>query len=157
MKSPVFFFQFLNTRSHKGEKDKTTDKDRDSGSDVEETNLSLMDRTKRQAKAAREQQRRNVDASAKDEVQDLEEIVLQTRERVKAAKSRAAALCRELQELQEEEEEESIAVSEEAVPVSAPVPDASDPGAFVATSLQSAVNRSYLFVGFLDVNFIQNR
>ena len=84
--------------------------------------------------------RQTSDASAEDEFQDLEEIVLQTRERVKAAKaakSRAAALRRELQELQEEEE--SIAVSDEVDPVSAPLPDASNPGAFVAASLKSAL------------------
>ena len=98
-----------------------------------------MDRTKRQAKAAKEQLRRN---EADDEVRDLEEIVLQTRERVKAAKaakSRAAALRLELQELQEEED--SI---HEEVPV--PVPGASDPGAFVAASLQSAVLYFLLYV-----------
>ena len=96
-----------------------------------------MDRTKRQAKAAREQQRRN-DVPAEDEVQDLEEIVFQTRERVKAAKavkSRTDALRRELQELQEEEE----SIAEEASPVTAPLPDPSDPGAFVAASFNSAV------------------
>ena len=95
-----------------------------------------MDRTKRQARAAREQQLRNIDASAEDEVQDLEEIVLRIRERVKAAKaakSRAAALRQELQD-----EEDSIA--EEAAPVSAPLLDALDPGAFIAASLKSAVN-----------------
>ena len=98
-----------------------------------------MDRTKRQARAAREQQLRNIDASAEDEVQDLEEIVLRIRERVKAAKaakSRAAALRQELQELQDEED----SITEEAAPVSAPLPDASDPGAFIAASLKSAVN-----------------
>ena len=100
-----------------------------------------MDRTKRQANAVREQQQRSFGAPIEDEVQDLEEIVLQTRERVKtakAAKSRAAALRRELQELQEEEQ--SIFASEEADPVPAPVPVSSDPGAFLAASLNSAVN-----------------
>ena len=86
------FFQF--TRSHRGEKDKVPDHD-DSASEVDEGNLSLMDRTKRLAKAAREQQQQVLDNSVDAEVQDLEEMVLQSRERVKAAKeakSRAAAL-----------------------------------------------------------------
>ena len=102
--------------------------------------MSLMDRTKRQVKAAREQQRR--DDNDEDDVQDLEEVVRQARERVKAAKtskSRAAALRFELQELQEEER--SIVASEDIVPISAPAPapDISDPSAFLAASLQSAV------------------
>lgn len=69
---------------------------------------------------------------AKEEVMDLEEVVLQTRERVKAAKaakSRAAELRRQLTELQDEEE--SLAVSDQEV---APVPDPSNAGAFVAAS-----------------------
>ena len=102
-----------------------------------------MDRAKRQTKAAREQHKRKTDTllTAEDEVMDLEEVVLQTREWVKAAKaakSRAAELRRELQE-----EEESIAAASdlEAAPVAGPVPvpDASDPGAFVTASLKSAV------------------
>ena len=113
------FFQFLNTRSQKGEKDKSAGKDQDSGSEVDENNLSLMDRTKRQAKAAREQQRREDE----DEVQDLEEVIRQTRERVKvakASKSRAAALRLELQDLQDEEQ--SIAGIEDTAPAADPAP-----------------------------------
>ena len=120
-----------------------------------------MDRTKRQAKAARDQARRAADPSPEDEVLDLEEVVLQTRERVKAAKAakaRSAALRQELLQLQEEED--SIAADNEpAVPatavfpasapapavadpsafVAAPAPAVTDPGAFVAASLNSAV------------------
>ena len=61
-----------------------------------------MDRTKRQAKAAKELLRKK----SEDEVMDLEDVIRQTRERVnaaKAAKSHAADLRHELQELQEEE------------------------------------------------------
>ena len=143
-------FQFLNTRSHKdkGEKDKAPDHDSASDPDVEEANLSLMDRTKRQAKAAKVQAKRAGEpfTSPEDEVTDLEEVVIQTRERIKAAKAakaRATALRQELLLLQEEEE--SIAgdldvVTPAVPPISAPVPDASDPGAFIAATLKSAVN-----------------
>ena len=101
-----------------------------------------MDRTKRQAKAARDQfqQQPTLDAPVDGEVQDLEQMVLQTRERVKAAKAaklRAASLRQELLDLQEEEQ--SIAASEDVHPASAPAPVATDTGALVAASLQSAV------------------
>ena len=102
-----------------------------------------MNRTKRQAKAAREQQQQQQqllqDNPVDDEVQDLEELVRQTRERVKATKasrSRAATLRRELQELQDEEQ--SFVASDEADPIPASAPNA-DPGAFVAATLKSAV------------------
>ena len=119
--------------------------------------MSLMDRTKRQAKAAREQHKKKTDTlfSAEEEVMDFEDVVRQTRERVKAAKaakSRAADLCCELQELQEEEE--SLAASDhEAVPT--PVPDPSDASAFVVASLKSAVSLLALFyVYFLALAFM---
>ena len=135
--------QFLNTRSHKdkGEKDKVPDED--SASDVDDANLSLMDRTKRQAKAARDHAKRAAEPSPEEDVLELEEVVLQTRERVKAAKAakaRASSLRQELLQLQAEEE--SIAADPESAmpaPATAPVPDATDPGAFVAASLSSAV------------------
>ena len=104
-----FSLQF--TRSHRGEKEKAPEQD-DSNSEVEvdERNLSLMDRTKRMAKAAKEQQQQqSLDVSLDGEVQDLEEMVRHTRERVqaaKAARSRAAALRLELQQLEEEEHAE---------------------------------------------------
>ena len=143
--------QFLNTRSHKGEKEKEKEKDAVSASDasdkVPEGDLSLMDRTKRQARAARDQHKKKTNTllSAEEEVLDLEEVVLQTRERVKAtkaARSCAEALRRELRDL--EEEEQSILLSDDdaspvippvpaAAPVPAPVPDPADPGAFLAT------------------------
>ena len=102
-----------------------------------------MDRTKRLAKAARDQQQQALGIPVEDEVQDLEEMVRRTRDRVKAvksAKSRAAALRQELQEL--EEEEQSVIAEDDPVPapVSAPVPvSAPDPSAFVAATLKSAV------------------
>lgn len=106
-----------------------------------------MDRTKRQAKAARKQ----AEAVQDNEVLELEEVVFQARERVqaaKASKSRAAALRQELLQLQEEEE--SIAADQDAapalLPLSAPAP--TDPGALVAASLSSAVN-IYFYSAFL--------
>ena len=155
------FFQFLNTRSHKGEKgekEKVPDQDSASDADVEDANLSLMDRTKRQAKAAKVQSKRAAESfpSPEDEVTDLEEVVIQTRERIKAAKAakaRATALRQELLQLQEEEE--SMAgdpdIVAPALPVPAPVPDASDPGAFIAATLKSAVKKetSLFFEYFL--------
>ena len=71
--------------------------------------MSLMDKTKRHPKAAREQHKSRTEnlLSAEEEVLDLEEVLLQTRERVKATKathSRASAIRQELLELQEEEE-----------------------------------------------------
>ena len=138
----LLFFQF--TRSHRGEKEKapTNDQDDSASSDVEEGNLSLMDRTKRLAKAARDQQQQALGIPVKDEVQDLEEMVRRTRDRVKAvksAKSRAAALRQELQDL--EEEEQSVIAEDDPVPASsAPVPVAApDPSVLVAATLKSAV------------------
>ena len=148
------FFQF--TRSHRGEKDKAPadvqDQDDSASSDVEEGNLSLMDRTKRLAKAARDQQQQALGIPVEDEVQDLEEMVRRTRDRVKAvksAKSRAAALRQELQEL--EEEEQSVIAEDDPVPApaSAPVPvSAPDPSAFVAATLKSAVIIFYILLYF---------
>ena len=138
--------QFHNTRSHKdkGEKEKAPGQDSASDVDVDEANLSLMDRTRRQAKAAKEHAKRAAEPSpTDDEVLDLEEVVFQTRERVKAAKAakaRADALRQELLQLQEEED--SIAADDvSAIPApAAPVPNATDPGAMVAASLTSKVN-----------------
>ena len=105
-----------------------------------------MDRTKRQAKAAREQQQQQqqqhvVDVPTDGEVQDLEELVLHTRERVKAAKAaklRAATLRRELQDLQEEEQSFAAYDEVDPAPLPVPVPNA-DPSSFVAATLKSAV------------------
>ena len=159
-----FFFQF--TRSHRNEKDKAPVNDGSSSSEPDEGNLSLMDRTKRLAKAARDQEQQALDIPVEDEVQDLEELVRRTRERVKAvksAKSRAADLRRELQEL-EEEEQSVIAEADhppasatvpvpavvEAIPASVPaaIPAVTDPGALVAASLDSAVI-VYLIIYFI--------
>ena len=148
------YLQFLNTRSHKDKGEREKAPDQDSSSDVDEANLSLMDRTKRQAKAARDHAKRAAEPILEDEVLGLEEEVLQTRERVKAAKAakaRATALCQELLELQEEEE--SIAADNDSAipaPATAPVPDVSDPGAFVAASLTSAVN-IYFFIAIFGI------
>ena len=119
--------------------------------------MSLMDRTKRQAKAAREQHKKKANTllSAEEEVLDLEEVLLQTRERVKAtkaARSRAADLRRELKEL--EEEELSVIASDEEAVAPAPVPDASDPGAFIAASLKSAV--CFYFLLLYNINFLHS-
>ena len=98
------FSQFHNTRSKdKGEKEKAPGQDSASDVDVDEANLSLMDRTRHQAKAAKGLAKHAVDPSAvDDDVHDLEEVVFQTRERVKAAraaKARADALRQELLQL----------------------------------------------------------
>ena len=123
------------------EEDRNSDPDVDAP--VSEADLSLMDRTKRQAKAAREQHRKKTSTllSAEEEVLDLDEVLHQTRERVnatKAARSHAADLRRQLQELQEEEEEEEIRDSDQEQEVAA-TPDPTDAGAFVAASLKSAI------------------
>ena len=134
-------FQF--TRSHRGEKDKAPANDDSTSSEVDEGNLSLMDRTKRLAKAARDQEQQALDIPVEDEVQDLEELVRRTRDRVKAvklAKSRAAVLRQELQDLEEEEQSVIAEVDHPPAPATAPVPaSAPDPASFVAATLQSAV------------------
>ena len=135
--------QFHNTRSKdKGEKEKAPGQDSASDVDVDEANLSLMDRTRRQAKAAKGLAKQAVDPStADDNVPDLEEVVFQTRERVKAAraaKARADALRQELLQLQEEEV--SIAADHGSAVPAPVVPAATDPGVMVAASLDSAVN-----------------
>ena len=163
--SVSFFFQF--TRSHRNEKDKAPVNDGSSSSEPDEGNLSLMDRTKRLAKAARDQEQQALDIPVEDEVQDLEELVRRTRERVKAvksAKSRAADLLRELQELEEEEQSviaeadhppasatvpvPAVAVAAIPAPVPAAIPAVTDPGALVAASLDSAVI-VYLIIYFI--------
>ena len=137
--------QSRNTRSKDlGEKEKEKAPGQDSGSDVDvdEANLSLMDRTRRQAKAAKGLAKQAVDPAAVDDnAHDLEEVVFQTRERVKAAraaKARADALRQELLQLQEEED--SIAADHGSAVPPPVVPSAADPGAMVAASLDSAVN-----------------
>ena len=77
------FLSFQFTRSHRGEKDKAPANDDSTSSEVDEGNLSLMDRTKRLAKAARDQEQQALDIPVEDEVQDLEELVRRTRDRVK--------------------------------------------------------------------------
>ena len=80
-----------------------------------------MDRTKLQAKAARDQHknRTNTLHSAEKEVLDLEEVLLQTRERVKAtkaARSRAADLRRKLKEHEEEEQSVWLPMTKQSPP-----------------------------------------
>ena len=116
-----------------------------------------MDRTKRQAKAARDQHKQRTTAllSNEDEVLDLEEVVLQTRQRVqaaKAAKARAAALRQELQDLHEEEESLAAASDQEVAPAVPPAPvfcqEESSAGALVATSLKSVVRLPCHYIDF---------
>ena len=128
------------------------EKDKDLESDVEEVadaDLSLMDRTKRQAKAAREltKKRSKALSSAEEDVLDLEEMLAQAQQKAdatKAARARAADLRRQLQALQDDED----AISDQdhlslqaavpaAVPVTATAP--ADVASALAVSLQSAV------------------
>ena len=83
-------FQFLNTRSQKGDKAKDQgleeDKNSDLDQDASEADLSLMDRTRRQVKSARDNLKKNSKAlsSYEEEALDLEELLTQSRQKAEA-------------------------------------------------------------------------
>ena len=152
----LFYFQSSNTHSQRLEREKEMEKekDKDLESDVEEVadaDLSLMDRTKRQAKAAREltKKRSKALSSAEEDVLDLEEMLAQAQQKAdatKAARARAADLRRQLQALQDDEDAMSDqdhlplqAAAPAAVPAPAPATVPADVASALAVSLQSAV------------------
>ena len=152
-----FFFQHANTRSQKGDKgdrDQAKASDLDDGDLVSEADHSLMGRTKKQAKAARDNLKKNVQAcsSLEEEALDLEELIAKSREKAestKAARDRVARLRRELEELENEQHQDPDSDQDldqeplshqpvlAAVPASAPA--APDVASALATSLQAAV------------------
>ena len=85
------FFQHAKTRSQKGEREKDPARasDLDDGDLVSEADLSLMARTKKQAKAARENLKKNAQAcsSLEEEALDLEELLAKSREKAEASKA----------------------------------------------------------------------
>ena len=103
----LFSFLFANTRSQKGEREKEKERgsDLDEADQLSEADLSLMARTKRQAKFARENLKKNSKAcsSLEEEALDLEELLAKSREKAestKAARERVACLRRELEEFE---------------------------------------------------------
>ena len=145
------FFQFLNTRSQKGDKNKDQgledDKNSDLDQDVSEAYLSLMDRTKRQAKSARENLKKNSKAlsSYEEEAMDLEELLSQSRQKAeatKAARARVVALRRQLEEFEAETPDHPSDNEPEAdVGNSAPAPDVASA---LAASLHASVSVHFI-------------
>ena len=143
----LFSFQYANTRSQKGDRDKDPARsDLDDGDLVSEADNSLMARTKKQAKAARENLKKNSQAcsSLEEEALDLEELLVKSREKAeatKAARDRVARLRRELEEFEGENfndhDQESDQDPDPAQP--AAVPAAPDVATALASSLQSVV------------------
>ena len=103
-----------------------------------------MDRTKRQAKAARENLKKNSKAlsSYEEEAMDLEELLSQSRQKAeatKAARARVASLRRQLEEFEAESPEHPSDHEPEADAVQpAPVPDVASA---LAASLQASFSR----------------
>ena len=150
-------FQYANTRSQKGDKgdrDQAKASDLDEGDLVSEADLSLMGRTKKQAKAARENLKKNDQAcsSLEEEALGLEELLAKSRERAeatKAARDRVAQLRRELEEFESEQhqdldsdqdhDQEPLSHQPVLAAAPAPAPAAPDVASALATSLQAAV------------------
>ena len=105
-----------------------------------------MARTKKQAKAARENLKKNAQAcsSLEEEALDLEELLVKSREKAeatKAARDRVARLRRELEEFEGENFHDHES-DQDPDPVAAPpsaVPAAPDVATALAASLQSVV------------------
>ena len=125
-----------------------------------QADLSLMARTKKQAKAARENLKKNSQAcsSLEEEALDLEELLAKSREKAeatKAARDRVARLRRELEEFENGEfnHPDSDPDQDPAVIQPASAPAAPDVATALAATLQSAVNRQLLLNGgFFFVN-----
>ena len=124
----------------------------DEGDLISEADLSLMGRTKKQAKAARDNLKKNVQAcsSLEEEALGLEELLVKSREKAeatKAARDRVARLRRELEEFENEQHQDLDSdqdhdpepLSHQPVFAAAPAPAAPDVASALATSLQAAV------------------
>ena len=153
----LLLFQHANTRFQKGDKgdrDQAKASDLDEGDLISEADLSLMGRTKKQAKAARDNLKKNVQAcsSLEEEAMGLEELLAKSREKAeatKAARDRVARLRRELEEFESEQhhvfdsdqDHDQEPLSHQPVLPAAPVsaPAAPDVASALATSLQAAV------------------
>ena len=139
-----FFFQSVITRSQKGEKEKDSfipDYSEDQASDVD-ADVSIMDRTKKQVRAARDHHKAKSKSllSAEDELLDLEQLLAETKEKAeatKAIKARSAEIRRQLDALTKEDHGDQ-AVSD-SDPEDAPVTKAQI-GDLFSSSLQSAVS-----------------
>ena len=155
-----FFFPFFQyaTRSQKGDKDPARASDLDDGDLVSEADLSLMARTKRQAKAARDNLKKNSQAcsSLDKEALDLEELLAKSREKAEAAKAareRVARLRRELEELDSgayqnpDSDHDQDPVSAPSAP--APAPAAPDVATALAATLQSTVIMFFTLISLM--------
>ena len=105
-----------------------------------------MARTKKQARAARENLKKNTRAcsSLEEEALDLEELLVKSREKAeatKAARDRVARLRRELEEFEggDYHDQDSDQDPDPIAAQPAPVPAAPDVATALAASLQSAV------------------
>ena len=143
----------------KGDRDQAKASDLDEGDLVSEADLSLMGRTKKQAKAARDNLKKNAQAcsSLEEEALDLEELLAKSREKVeatKAARDRVARLRRELEAFESEQHPDPDSDQDHDQeplgyqPASASAPAAPDVASALATSLQAAVNIMALFESF---------
>ena len=129
---------------------------------VSEADLSLMARTKRQAKAARENLKKNSQAcsSLEEEALDLEELLAKSREKAEAAKAareRVARLRRELEEFDngDIQDPDSDLDQDPVSAPSAPAPAAPDVATALAATLQSAVT-IFLYFAFKACSALLN-
>ena len=107
----LYSFQSVITRSQKGEKEKDSfipDNSEDQTSDVD-ADVSIMDRTKKQVRAARDHHKAKSKSllSAEDKLLDLEQLLAETKEKAeatKAIKARSADICRQLDALRNDEQ-----------------------------------------------------
>ena len=113
-----------------------------------------MARTKNQAKAARDNLKKNAQAcsSLEEEALDLEELLAKSREKAeatKAARDRVARLRRELEAFESEQHQDQDSDQDhDQEPLGfqpASTPAAPDVASALATSLQAAVNIIALF------------
>ena len=136
----LFSFQSVTTRSQRGEKEKVHSEDQASDADAD---TSLMDRTKKQVRAARDHHQKKSKSllSAQDELLDLEQLLAETQEKAeatKAVKARSAAIRRQLDDLRQSEQDVQGAESD-SDPDDQPVTKAQIANLF-SSSLNSAVS-----------------
>ena len=145
-----FFFQSVITRSQKGEKEKDSfipDHSEDQASDVD-ADVSIMDRTKKQVRAARDHHKAKSKSllSAEDELLDLEQLLAETKEKAeatKAIKARSADIRHQLDALTKEDHGDQVVSDSD--PEDEPVTKAQI-GELFSSSLQSAVSFQLFFL-----------
>ena len=133
-------------KSQRGEKEKdpfVPDQSEDQASDAD-ADTSLMDRTKKQVRAARDHHKKKSKSlhSTEDELLDLEQLLAETKEKAeatKAVKARSAAIRRQLDDLRQAEPEDPQGVESDSDPEDQPVTKSQIADLF-SSSLHSSVS-----------------